>query len=405
MSQRKFDDWLSAFVKYASFGEAPTNMYFWVGCSTLAGALRRRVWIDQAYFQWYPNLYVVLVAPPGIVSKSTTAEIGMNLLRQVPGIKFGPAVITWQALVQSFADVVEGFEYQGQVVTMSPMTISSSEFGNLLNPHDKDMVDMLVNLWDGKSFQKKTKMSGDDEVTNPWLNIIACTTPEWIAGSFPEYMIGGGFTSRCIFVYADAKEKYVAYPALQVPEDLSTQAQDLVHDLEHISTTLCGEYRLLPSAIAWGKDWYQQHYEHDAKALEPSRYGGYVARKQTHIHKVAMILAAAQRDELIITADDLQTAAQMVTDLESEMPKVFDKIGMRAEAVHMERIVRFIKTRGAVPMHKIIGTFGKQFPKISELEDVMKTIFQSNQARFDPTSGLVVAVYDSAEEELLLRAG
>ena len=387
---RKCRDWLQSFINYASFGEAPKQMYFWVGCSTLAGALRRKVWIDQAYFQWYPNLYVVLVAPPGIVSKSTTAEIGMNLLRQVPGIKFGPAVITWQALVQSFAGVVEGFTYGDQVITMSPMTISSSEFGNLLNPHDKDMVDMLVNLWDGKSFQKKTKMSGDDEVTNPWLNIIACTTPEWIAGSFPEYMIGGGFTSRCVFVYAEQKEKYVAYPALHVPTNLTEQAANLVHDLEYITQTLCGEYKLTPEALEWGNLWYEEHYKVHAKKLDPSRYGGYVARKQTHIHKVAMILAASQRDELVITDDDLKTANAMVSQLEAEMPKVFDKIGMSGEAVHMERIIRFIHVEGKTPYSQIYATFGRQFPKAGELEDIITSIIRAGHARLVQDAGTPV---------------
>jgi hypothetical protein len=77
------------------------------------------------------------------------------------------------------------------------------------------MVDLLVSLWDGKqgAFEKKTKGSGSDSVENPWINLIACTTPAWIAGNFPEYMIGGGFTSRCIFVYAEKKAKLVAYPS------------------------------------------------------------------------------------------------------------------------------------------------------------------------------------------------
>jgi len=79
-------------------------MHFWTGVSTLAGALRRKVWVDMGYFKWFPNFYIILVAPPGIVSKSTTAGIGMSLLRQVPDIQFGPDVITWQALVQSFAE-------------------------------------------------------------------------------------------------------------------------------------------------------------------------------------------------------------------------------------------------------------------------------------------------------------
>jgi hypothetical protein len=398
---RKCGDWLSAFLDYASYGEAPRHVYFWVGAATVAGALRRKVWIDQAYFQWYPNLYVVLVAPPGIVSKSTTADLGMALLRQVPGVRFGPAVITWQALVQSFAGAAEAFEWNGAYHTMSPMTISSSEFGNLLNPHDKDMVDMLVNLWDGKSFQKKTKMSGDDEVVNPWLNIVACTTPEWIAGSFPEYMIGGGFTSRCIFVYAEEKERYVAYPRMAVPADLSERAAALVHDLEWISTKLCGEYRLDNAAIAWGTKWYEQHYSVDAAKLDPSRYGGYVARKQTHIHKLAMILAASQRDDLVITVDDLQTANSMVTTLESEMPKVFDKIGMKGEAVHQERMLRFVQIRREVPYTLFVKTFSRQFPKSGEMEEVLKTLTTSGQLRIEqrgPDLWVVASIFASGEK-------
>lgn len=377
---RKCSDWLTSFCEYASFGEAPRRMYFWTGVSAIAGALRRKVWIDQAYFKWQPNFYIILVAPPGIVSKSTTADVGMSLLRQVSEIKFGPSVVTWQALVQSFSQAIETYFVKGELQTMSAMTIVSSEFGNLLNPQDRDMVDMLVNLWDGKPFTKHTKMSGTDTVVNPWINIIACTTPEWIAGSFPEYMIGGGFTSRCVFVYADAKEKYVAYPALQVPQDLKAQEADLVHDLEHLSVNLSGEYQLTPEALEWGTAWYRIHYEKDAKKLEGSRYGGYVARKQTHIHKLAMVLAASARDELVITLEDLQTAHTMVTDLEKEMPKVFDKIGMKEEAQQLERLLRYIAGKGGtMPYPEVFRFLQHQFPYKRDLENAVEGLIASGR--------------------------
>lgn len=393
-------DWLTSFLEYSSYGEAPRHVYFWVGASTLAGALRRKVWIDQKYFQWYPNLYVVLVAPPGIVSKSTTADIGISLLRRVPNIRFGPAVITWQALVQSFAGAAEAFPYGGEYITMSPMTISSSEFGNLLNPHDKDMVDMLVNLWDGKSFEKKTKMSGDDAVVNPWINLIACTTPEWIAGSFPEYMIGGGFTSRCVWVYAEKKERFIAYPSQIVPANLAAQSDALVHDLEHISVNLTGEYRLTTESIRWGTEWYERHYSADAARLDPSRYGGYVARKQTHIHKLAMILAASCRDELVILPEDLATAHDMVTTLEAEMPKVFDKIGMKGEAVHMERIARHVSIVGACPYSDIYKIFGRQFPKAGEMEEIVTGLVRGGAVRLEQRDGApwIVATYSELDK-------
>jgi hypothetical protein len=359
-------------MEYASYGEAPRHMYFWTAVSTIAGALRRRVWIDQAYFRWHPNFYIVLVAPPGIVSKSTTAGVGMSLLKQVPDIKFGPDVVTWQALVGAFAESTMSFEYEGNFHAMSALTIESSEFGNLLNPTDKEMVDLLVSLWDGKpgAFTKRTKGSGNDEVVNPWINLIACTTPAWIAGNFPEYMIGGGFTSRTIFVYADQKAQYVAYPGKMVPSDLAETAEKLIEDLSQISI-MAGEYLLSESAVRWGEAWYQQHYTIKNMELDDDRFGGYLARKQTHIHKLAMVLAAAESDRLVITAEHLALANTMVSDLEPDMQFVFSKIGKSEDSVYIERLIYYIHKRGGCEWNEAYRFVHKHFPKLMDFESVI----------------------------------
>lgn len=370
---RKFKDWLTAYCDYASYSEAPRHLHFWCGVSAIAGALRRKVWIDQAYFKWYANFYVILVAPPGIVSKSTTAGIAMDLLRNVAGINFGPDVVTWQSLVTSFAACSESFIIGETFYPMCAMTIESSEFGNLLNPHDREMVDLMVALWDGKqgTFIKETKMSGRDVIENPWINLLACTTPSWIAGNFPEYMIGGGFTSRCIFVYAEEKAKLVAYPHLHVPKDMESTKKDLIADLEHISVAFSGEYKLTPQAITWGEKWYADHYSNKPDNLDEDRFGGYLARKQTHIHKLAMILAASSRDEQIITDGDLITANDMVTTLEPEMAKVFDKIGRTDVSVQAERFITYIKKRGRIPYDEAYRYIHGHFPDLKDFEGIV----------------------------------
>lgn len=380
---RILQDWLTSFVDYASFGEAPRRMYAWVGVSTIAGALRRRVWIDQTYFRWYPNFYIVLVAPPGIVSKSTTAAIGMSLLRKVPGIKFGPEVVTWQALAKTLAESGEGFEHAGLIHPMSPITIESSEFGNLLNPEDRDMVDLLVTLWDGRqgTMRKVTKMSGTDEIVNPWINIIACTTPAWIAGNFPEYLIGGGFTSRCVFIFAEKKDKYVAYPSEAVPADMLEKQAALVHDLEHISVHIVGEYALSREAIAWGTEWYTNHYEHRPDGLDDHRFGGYIARKQTHLHKLAMVLSAARRDDLWIEPEDLALANSMLTDLEQDMPKVFSRIGQNDAGAHMERLIEVIRRRGSMPYEEAYRLVHSVFPDVRDWENLLAGAIRSGYLR------------------------
>lgn len=395
-------------MEYCETGEAPRYMYFWVGVSTIAGALRRRVWLDQKMFRWHCNMYIILVAPPGIVSKSTTAELGMELLRQVPGVKFGPSVVTWQSLVQTFGQAAEMFELPGGVYeTMSPLTVASSEFGNLLDPTDRAMMDTLVNLWDGKSFQKATKNSGNDDVINPWINIIACTTPDWIAGSFPEYAIGGGFTSRCIFVYAGEKERFVAYPSAKISNAFDARKADLVYDLEHISTALKGEYKLTPDAIRWGEAWYEKHFTVDVGKMDSSRFGGYMARKQTHIHKLAMVLAASMHDNMEITADDLTTAEEMVTALEPEMQHVFAKIGQSKESIQVDRFMSWIEKQGTVTMEAAVRYMQAHFPFKKDFNEMVAMQVASGQLHLKTEGSRVylrVGLEPSVEHAQRLKA-
>ena len=375
---RQLGHWIHEYVKYASFSEAPRQMHFWSGVSAVAGALRRKVWIDQVYFKWYPSFYIIFVAPPGIVSKSTTADISMSLLRKIPGINFGPDVVTWQALVTAFAASAEQFEYRGEWHTMSALTLLSSELGNLINPHDKEMINLLITLWDGRDrLDKVTKMSGNDSIDSPWINLLGCTTPHWMADNMPAAIVGGGFTSRCIFVYAEQKEKYIAYPGFNVPRDIEARRQALLHDLEHIALNLCGEYTLAADAVAWGEAWYQALWSNPPAKLDDAQYAGYLARKQTHVHKLAMVLAASQRDEMVITQEDLQMADIMMTETEADMEKVFSRIGKSETSLQVDRLIDFIRRRRDVRYEEALRLVQAQFPDLRDFEGVLAGIIKA----------------------------
>lgn len=384
---RNFDNWLEAYLDYASYSEAPRRMHFWCGVSAIAACLRRKVWIDEGYFRWYPNHYIIFVAPPGIVSKSTTVQIAMNLLHKVSGINFGPDVMTWPALVESFAKSSETFDYNGSVITQSALTLESSELGNFFDPSNRELIDLMVSLWDCKqgAFKKITKGAGSDTVLDPWINLIACTTPAWIAGYFPDYVIGGGFTSRCLFIYTEHKEKYVAYPHLSIPSDLAAKAERLTYDLTYMSNRLIGPYRLSPEALEFGKDWYVAHYQDPHDGLDEDRFGGYLARKQTHIHKLAMILAASQRDELVITPTDLKTANHMLTDLEPDMPKVFAKIGRSHTSLHTEKFLKWCYKNSPVRYEAAHRYIHNEFPLLRDFESMLQGCIRAGLLIYDIT--------------------
>lgn len=383
---RNFKDWIPAYLEYASVTEAPRRMHFWASVGTIAGCLRRRVWIDMKRFSWYPSFYIIYVGPPGIVAKSTTIDIAGDLLRQVPGIKFGPNAITWQALVTAFAAASESFEYNAEWHPMSPLTLHASELGSLLNLQDKDMVNLLIELWDGKkTYEKITKMSGNDTIEAPWINLQAGTTPHWVADNMPQAMIGGGLSSRCIFVYGDSKSQYIAYVDEMVGKGDAELRLKLIQDLEQIAM-LTGPFTISPEARAWGRDWYERFWKDATSRMDDQMLEGYAARKQTHMHKIAMVLSASRSSSLIISIDDLQLANQMLEDLESDMHRVFSRIGRTEDSMQAERFIEFVRRKGQIPYHDAYKMIHVYFPDFRDFEGILTGAIQSGQLQLVTTA-------------------
>lgn len=348
---RHFDNWLKAYCGFTASSEAPLEFHFWTGVSTIASCLRRRVWKDELLFKWTPNFYIIFVGPAGVVTKSTTLNLGFKLLQNVPGVYFGPDSMTWHGLGKDFEKAVEYVKYttkagKDEQILMSPLTCSVSELGTFLRPDDRQLLSFLTDIWDGKErpFRHSTQDSAGITIEHPWLNVIAATTPSWMQSNFPASLIGEGIGSRIVFIYGDQKRHLTAYPSRQGDRvDHKATETKLQEDLIHISK-LIGEYELTDEAYAWGEAWYAGHHSNRSTALASGRYGGYLARKQTHLHKLAMVLAAAQRDELLITKNDLIEAEAILTSAEASMIKVFESVGVVDEAKHVAELVSFVRT-------------------------------------------------------------
>lgn len=377
---RRLTNWLNSYVDYASVSEAPKIFHFWAGVSAMGGALRKHVYFDQIKFRWTPNFFIIFVAPPGIATKSTTADGSMDLLRQVPGIRFGPDEITWQSLVQSFSLSTESFQMGDLWVPQSPITVLSSEFGMYMDFRDTKMVNLHITLWDGRnSFEKQTKMSGNDSVEAPWINLLACTTPQWISSNMDANTIGGGFTSRCIFVYGDRKERPIAYIEDQVQFDYSGLKADLIHDLEWIATKVVGQCVLTPEAKEWGKEWYATLWNTVYSTDNEDWVNNYLARKQAHMHKLAMVLAISERDDCIITLKDLTLAETMLNSTEEKTKYVFSKIGRTEDSLQADKLLTLIATKGGVSYKEFYRMSQFYFPNAKDLEGVLQSFIRGGQ--------------------------
>ena len=336
---RHLANWIKGYLEYTEHMEAPMSYRMWSAVSTIAGALRGKTWFEMGYWKWRPNFYIVFVAPPGIATKSTAFGVGAKLLSEIEGVNLGPDSTTWQAMTEYMAENIDQVLIDDTYTPMSNVTFSVSELGTFLDPTNGEMVDVLVDLWDGrdtsKPWTRMTKSHGMEVIPSPFINFIAGTTPGWIQERMTEYTIGGGLASRTIYVYADKKERLVAYPFLHMNGENRELRIKLAEDLFSISQ-LIGPFKASAQALEWGVEWYRKHWEEDTRDQTDDRMAGYMARKQTHLHKIAMVLSAAQRDDMVITKSDMETAYKILTKAEHDMHKSFSLVMAQNENAQLQ---------------------------------------------------------------------
>lgn len=382
---RHFSDWLEGYIQYTKASESPLQFHFWTGISVIAGAMRGKVFRDEKTFRWTPNLYTILVGPPGVAQKSTSMKLGMNLLETIDGIHWGPSSATWQRLsqvMQTAGERVDFVNLDGSPgeFEISCVTLAISELGTFMKLAQEGFADVLIDMWDGqiqkRAWSHETVGSTSVSIANPWLNMIGCTTPSWLREHYPEEMIGGGLTSRIVFVYGEQKRHMVPYPS-QIYQDgeFEELQQKLIEDLNYISV-LKGPVELTREAIAWGSAWYTNLWAYRPPHLSSDKFDAYIARKQVFLHKLAIIRMGATGDRLVITPEHLIWADHVLTSAEKSMGKVLRTIGFVKEAGNTDALIRQIKRYQPVAMNDL-WHFVRTSMEYSDFREALKSGVES----------------------------
>lgn len=356
--------WLDAYAHYTHVSEAPLLFDFWTGVATVAGALRRQVYIDEIKFKIYPNFYIFFVAPAGVATKSTTVGVGMRLLRQVDGITMGPASLTWQGLTKGLSNAKQliplsdpnttdplAMEYMPQ----SCVVCEASELGTFLDMRNGELVSILIDLWDGKDVPWERWLSTQEntKIENPLISIIGATTPTWLEENFGESAIGGGLTSRIIFVYGDTKRRLIPYISDLVEDEQNKQNEEaLVHDLREIAK-LKGKMEITRGARTMVGEWYEKHWTGPEKHIAGPRFSGYRARKFAHLHKLATVLSVSESDDLVIREHHIAAAFFVLKGMESGMLTVLSNMGKVISSKHMDLVLENVKAHGQIEKHNL----------------------------------------------------
>jgi hypothetical protein len=322
--------------------------------------MKRRVSIPRGWLgSWaaYPNFYIIFVSPPATARKSTTVGYADDLLENVPKITVAASAPSVQVLHKRIADSGD-----------SSISIRSPEFATFINTSGLAMIDYLTDLFDGKKHHSSDTLARSLEFAErPCVNLLAATTPLWISENLSEQMIGGGFTSRVLFVYESGVRRRKLFYRDVDHVELDLIKDRLIEDLVHLSTNIEGEFNFTPEAEEFASKWYSENADKWEKETD-KRLVGYVERKPAHVMKLSMLLHLAHSDDLIITIEDFTQAIGLLEQVESKMLQVFQSIGKNIYTSEMDAITDYIKAKGQVTRKELLGRFYHSAPPAMLLE-------------------------------------
>jgi len=362
--------WIDKFIDYTENSEPPLLYRKWVAVSTIAAALERKTFLEWGTFNLYPNMYIILVGPPA-ARKGTAMSPGTKMLRKL-GVKLAAEAITREALISTLKGSYKTDSILGEhakLIPHSSLTIVSPELTVFLGYNNVILMADLSDWYDSaERWTYRTKNSGVDEINGIFVNLLGATTPELLQTTLPRDAIGGGLTSRMIFVYEEKKGKLCPTPFLNAEQ--VELGEILYEDLERIYQ-MKGNFVIAEAFIRRWITWYTDQEEHPP--FTDQRFQGYLGRRQVHILKLSMILSAAESSKMIIELKHLEDAILLLEKTEIKMPGVFGGIGSNALAPVMERILVTVRTRKKIELDEIVKMFYYD-ADLKEIDSILATL-------------------------------
>lgn len=298
--------------------------------------MERRFWAYGRGYRIHPNLFVLLIARPGV---------GKN-------VAIDPVVELWAATGKfnvmsnrsTLAAFLEAAQYQqiidieGEKIITNPSVMGLGEFGHLFRENDSEMMNAINAFYDAKDtpFSDRTISRGIVTIDKPILTMIAGTQPQYLDKVLPEEAFQLGFATRLVMQYEVEVEKGEVFGSQPRPQPELFKA--IVNDLQHIKT-LSGEFQFDKDAQDVFETWH-------AAGCPPVpghlRLQDYNTRRWASAFKLCQVLQISSSDSLIIGKATVERAINLLTSAEETLPQAFDAMGGDSDSTILEEAFNFV---------------------------------------------------------------
>jgi hypothetical protein len=202
--ERQLTSWIESFLEATEGLPVPRIFLKWSAISAIAGALERKVWVRMNRMNLYPNMYILLIADPG-VGKTVSATQTEILWRGLKNHHVAPTNATKAGLIDVLAESAREVTLPrlAGVDKFHALNIMASELGAFMPSYEGEFMNTLTTLWDGGHYSER-KRTGQlkVDIPKPTLNMLACATPDFMNKFMPEGAWKQGFASRLLMIYS-----------------------------------------------------------------------------------------------------------------------------------------------------------------------------------------------------------
>lgn len=348
---RLLDNWLAAYLDLTEETEPPQSFHLWTAITLIGAMLGRKCEVRLGPETFFPNLYTILIGPPG-VRKGTAIKYGTDILKEIEDVRRAPDAVTKEQLIAEFELVADSINMNGNLFNHSSLLVVAPELVVFIKENDHERLGYLCQLYDGLDrFEYKTKTSTNQYIVNPGLWILGATTPNWIEIAMKQLGVGGGMTSRTIFVFAAKKGKHIS--ATELPPFNPSLKSKLINDLGAIKQ-MAGQFSFSGEAEQVYNNWYYGEYKETG--IDDTRFASYWERLPSMVIKVSMVVSASRRDDMLIRPSDVVQSIRMFREIHPEMPQAFGAMGKNIMGSQTEMVRCILREKKRAYRHEILRT-------------------------------------------------
>lgn len=349
-------------MEYLSPVEIPETFKRWAGTVLVSGALERRVWAWGRGFKIHPNLFTLLIAPPG-VGKNVAIDPVNELWSATGKLNVLPNRSTCAAFLEASASFPQYVEIAEERFITNPSVLALGEFGHLFQDADPVMMNAINAFYDAKDtpFTDRTISRGSVTIDRPILNLIAGTQPQYLDRVLPEQAFQLGFATRLTMCYAAESSMGTVFGEHARPQQSMFDAivQDLI-----VLKDLCGQYEFDQEAADLFEAWYQGGCE---PLPDHPRLADYNTRRWASAFKLAIIMTAAKSSAFIVHAEEVHAAIEFLTQSEGTLPEAFAAMRGESDSANINETRAFvfreyIRSKQPVREQLIVGFLAHRMP-------------------------------------------